>query len=153
MSEGWNNIYNSDSSFFGEEPSDFALLCLNQMMSLDVKSVLELGAGHGRDAIFFASNGLEVEALDYSDRGIEILNKKAQEKSCRINTKLFDIKQSLPFPNASFDSVYSHMLLDMKFSKPELRLIFSEISRVLKPNGLNFFSVRNYRDRFYGKGN
>ena len=54
MSEGWNNIYNSDNSFFGEEPSDFALLCLNQMMSLDVKSVLELGAGHGRDAIFFA---------------------------------------------------------------------------------------------------
>ena len=152
MSEGWNNIYNSDNSFFGEEPSDFALLCLNQMMSLDVKRVLELGAGHGRDAIFFASNGLEVEALDYSDRGIEILNKKAQEKSCRIDAKPFDIKQSLPFPNASFDAVYSHMLLDMKFSKPELRLIFSEISRVLKPNGLNFFSVRNYRDRFYGKG-
>ena len=23
---------------------------------------------------------------------------------------------------------------------------------VLKPNGLNFFSVRNYHDRFYGKG-
>ena len=44
------------------------------------------------------------------------------------------------------------MLLDMKFSKPEFCLIFSEISRVLKPNGLNFFSVRNYRDRFYGKG-
>ena len=152
MSEGWNNIYNSDNSFFGEEPSDFALLCLNQMMSLDVRSVLELGAGHGRDAIFFASNGLEVKALDYSDRGIEILNKKAQEKSCQINTKPFDIKQSLPFPNTSFDAVYSHMLLDMKFSKPELRLIFSEISRVLKPNGLNFFSVRNYRDRFYGKG-
>ena len=77
------------------------------MMSLDVKSVLELGAGRGRYAIFIASNGLEVEALDYSDRGIEILNKKAQEKSCRINAKPFDIKQSLPFPKASFDAVYS----------------------------------------------
>ena len=85
-------------------------------MSLDVKSVLELGAGRGRYAIFFASNGLEVEALDYSDRGIEILNKKAQEKRCRINAKPFDIKQSLPFPKASFDAVYSHMLLDMKFA-------------------------------------
>ena len=45
MSEGWNNIYNSDSSFFGEEHSDFALLCLNQMMTLDVKRVLELRSG------------------------------------------------------------------------------------------------------------
>jgi hypothetical protein len=31
----------------------------------------------------------------------------------------------------------------MKFSLDELHFIFSEISRVLKPKGLNFFSVRN----------
>ncbi|MFY9795198.1 MAG: hypothetical protein WAK17_10000 [Candidatus Nitrosopolaris sp.] len=31
MSEVWNNVYNSDSSFFGEEPSNFALLCFNHM--------------------------------------------------------------------------------------------------------------------------
>jgi hypothetical protein len=49
MSEVWNKVYKSDSSFFGEEPSNFALLCLNHMKTNNAKRVLEPGAGHGRD--------------------------------------------------------------------------------------------------------
>jgi len=60
MREVWNKVYQSDSTFFGEEPSNFALLCFNN----ENQQVQELGAGHGRDSIFFASNGLEVEAID-----------------------------------------------------------------------------------------
>ena len=48
-------VYKSDSTFFGQEPSNFALLCFNYMKANDVKKVLELGAGHGRDTTFFAS--------------------------------------------------------------------------------------------------
>jgi hypothetical protein len=40
----------------------------------------------------------------------------------------------------------------MKFLLNELHFIFSEIKRVLKPKGLNFFSVRNHNDKSYGKG-
>ena len=36
------------------------------MKTNNVKKVLELGAGQGRDKVFFATNGIEVvEALDY----------------------------------------------------------------------------------------
>jgi hypothetical protein len=44
------------------------------------------------------------------------------------------------------------MLFNMRFSEDELHFIFSEIKRVLKPKGLNFFSVRNHHDKSYGKG-
>ena len=44
------------------------------------------------------------------------------------------------------------MLLNMRFSQTELYSIFSEIRRILKPNGLNYFSVRNHNDKFYGNG-
>jgi hypothetical protein len=44
------------------------------------------------------------------------------------------------------------MLLNMKFTLDELHFIFSEIRRVLKPRGLNFFSARNHNDKSYGKG-
>jgi SAM-dependent methyltransferase len=44
------------------------------------------------------------------------------------------------------------MLLNMKLSLDDLHFIFSEIRRVLKPKGLNFFSVRNHNDKSYGKG-
>jgi len=152
MSEVWNKVYKSDSSFFGEEPSNFALLCLNHMKTNNAKRVLELGAGHGRDTTFFASNGIEVDALDYSVIAVEILDKVTKEKRLPIKAQFFDVKRPLPFPDSYFDAVYSHMLLNMRFSLDQLHIIFSEIKRVLKPKGLNFFSVRNYNDKSYGKG-
>jgi SAM-dependent methyltransferase len=155
MSEVWNKVYKADSTFFGEEPSNFALLCFNHMKTNNVKKVLELGAGHGRDTIFFASNGIEVvEALDYSIIAVEILDKIAKEKRLPIKSQIFDVKKNnpLPFQDGYFDAVYSHMFLNMHFSLEELHFIFSEIRRVLKSKGLNFFSVRNHNDKSYGKG-
>ena len=152
MTGVWDRIYSVDANFFGEEQSNFATLCFNHMKSNDVKRVLEMVAGHRRHTMFFASNGLEVEALDYSSRGIEIINKKANETNLPVKSQLFDVKKPLPFKDACFDAVYSHMLLNMRFSQAELHSIYSEIRRVLKPNGLNYFSVRNHNDKFYGNG-
>ena len=103
MSEVWNKVYKSDSTFFGKEPSNFALLCFNYMKSNNVKKVLELGAGHGRDTIFFATNGIEVEALDYSVIAIEILDKIAEEKRLPIKSQIFDVEEeSTPISRCLF---------------------------------------------------
>jgi SAM-dependent methyltransferase len=101
---------------------------------------------------FFASNGIEVEALDYSVAAVGILDKVAKEKRLPIKPQIFDVNSPLPFPDGNFNAVYSHMLLNMEFTLDELHFIFSEIRRVLKPKGLNFFSVRNHNDKSYGKG-
>ena len=79
MSEAWNKVYKSDNTFFGEQPSNFALLCFNHMKANNTTKVLELGAGHGRDTTFFALNGIEVEALDYSVAAVEILDSKGKK--------------------------------------------------------------------------
>jgi SAM-dependent methyltransferase len=154
MSEVWNKVYKSDHDFFGKEPSNFALLCFNHMKKTNnaKKVLLELGAGHGRDTIFFSSNGIKVEALDYSVTAVGILDNIAKEKRLPIKSQIFDVKSPLPFPDIYFDAVYSHMLLNMRFSLDDLLFIFSEIKKVLKPKGLNFFSVRNHNDKFNGKG-
>jgi SAM-dependent methyltransferase len=152
MSEVWNKVYKTDNSFFGEEPSNFALLSFNHMKANNVKKVLELGAGHGRDTIFFASNGINVDALDYSSAAIDILNKIAKEKRLPIKSQTFDVKNPLPFADGYFDAVYSNMLFNMRFSEGELHFAFSEIRRVLKPEGFNFLSVRNRHDKSCGKG-
>ncbi|PWU81871.1 MAG: SAM-dependent methyltransferase [Candidatus Nitrosopolaris wilkensis] len=152
MSEVWNKVYKSDNAFFGQEASNFALLCFNHMKMNNVRRLLEIGAGHGRDTIFFASNGIEVDAVDYSVIAVEILDRLAKEKRQPIKPRVFDVKSALPFPNGYFDAVYSHMLLNMRFSLEDLHFIFSEIRRVLKPKGFNFFSVRNHNDKSYGEG-
>ena len=93
MSEVCNKVYKSDSTFFGQKPSNFALLW--HMIVNNIKKVLDLGAGHGRDSIFFASNGIEVEALDYSAIALEILGKVTKEKRLPIKPQLFDVTQPL----------------------------------------------------------
>jgi SAM-dependent methyltransferase len=99
------------------------------------------------------NHGIEVDALDYSEVAIDILNKIAKEKRLPIKSQTLDVKGSpIPFPDAYFDAVHSHMLFNMRFSEDELHFIFSEIRRVLKPKGLNFFSVRNHNDKFYSTG-
>jgi Tellurite resistance protein TehB len=92
MSEVWNKIYKSDNAFFGEEPSNFTLLCFNHMKADNVKKVLELGAGHDRDTTFFASNAIEVQALDYSVVAIDILNTISKEKELPIKSQFIDVE-------------------------------------------------------------
>jgi SAM-dependent methyltransferase len=118
-----------------------------------VSRMLELGAGHGRISIFFASNGIEkIDALDYSVVAIQLLEKTAKEKglSTTIYPHLFNVKNPFPFK----------MIIMMQYIRTcfltcvpkELHFILSEIRRTLKPKGLNFFSVRNQNDNSYGKG-
>jgi SAM-dependent methyltransferase len=95
------------------------------MKANNVKQVLELGAGHGRDTVFFASNGIEVDALDYSVVAIDILYKEAQEIRLPIKSQSFDVaKNPLPFADGYFDAVYSHMLFNMRFSEDKLHFVF-----------------------------
>jgi SAM-dependent methyltransferase len=152
LSDVWERAYKSDNAFFGDKPSGFALNCINYIKQNKVKRLLEIGSGHGRDSLFFASKGMEVYSLDYAPTGIALLDKKAHAKGLTIKSQVFDMRNPLPFQDSYFDSVYSHMVFNMRFSKDDLHFIFSEINRVLKPQGLNFFSVRNNHDKFYGKG-
>jgi hypothetical protein len=41
----WDKVYSSDSAFFGEEPSNFALICYEYFNKHRVKRLLELGCG------------------------------------------------------------------------------------------------------------
>lgn len=151
MSNIWDEIYKKDTSFFGEKPSDFAVSCYHHMKD-GAKTILELGCGQGRDSLFFASKGFKVKALDYSRFAIEQLSKRAKQTGLPIEASVYDTTKPLPFNDNEFDAVYSHMLFSMKFSREQLKFIFKEIRRILRNDGFHFFSVRNYNDKFYGKG-
>ena len=66
MKKIWDKIYFNDSSFFGDEPSKFALMCDEDFVKHKVQKVLELGCSQDRDSLFFASKGLDVHAINSS---------------------------------------------------------------------------------------
>jgi SAM-dependent methyltransferase len=152
MSNFWDKIYSEDSEFFGEDPSDFAQKCYSHFKKYGVKRILELGCGQGRDTIFFATNGLEVHAIDYSKVAIENIYQKIREKKISLNIKHFQARRDLPFGNSYFDAIYSHMFYNMSFTEEELKSLFIESSRVLRNNGLLYFSVRSDKDVLFNKG-
>jgi SAM-dependent methyltransferase len=145
MSDVWNSAYNN-SSFFGETSSQFALLCYDDYIknNKNVKKILELGCGKGRDTLFFASKGIEIEAIDYSPVGIRQLQKIASEKNLStIYASVFDARNRLPLGDNEFDAVYSHMFFTMYFSWDELKAIAHD-NRALKRNSNELTSSRLY---------
>lgn len=151
--EQWNNTYASAQDFFGTEPSGLAVSVLSALRENDVQTVLELGCGQGRDAFYFAENGFLITALDYSESGI-LQMKRTAKMECQegmVTPQLHDARQPLPFPDASFDAVYSHMFFTMEFSEEEVSRMLLECRRVLKSGGINIYSVRNDHDPHFGK--
>ena len=154
QSQHWEKNFSSKPEMFGLEPSEPAKKSLKLFQEKNINKIVELGAGLGRDTIFFAKNSIHVSALDYSVSGIKIINEKAvnQNLSKNISTKIFDIRKKLPFENNSIDACFSHMLYCMALTTIELEYLNSEIFRILKPNGINIYTVRNIDDGDYKKG-
>ena len=139
---------------FGLEPSIAAKQSVELFKEKNIKNIIELGAGLGRDTIFFAQNSINVKALDYSPSAIRIINEKAEKKNLTnlVSTKIFDIRKKLPFENNSIEACFSHMLYCMALSSLELNNLNDEILRVLKPNGINIYTVRHTKDGDYKNG-
>ncbi len=139
---------------FGLEPSIAARKSIQFLKEKNIKNIVELGAGLGRDTIFFAQNFIKVEALDYSSSAIKIIKNKVKEKNLTnfVSTKVFDVRKKLPFNNSSVDACFSHMLYCMALSKLDLENLNKEILRILKPGGINIYTVRNTEDGDYKNG-
>ena len=139
---------------FGLEPSISAKKALNFFKEKKINNIIELGAGLGRDSIFFAKNNIKIQALDYSSSGIKIINHKIKNSNLSnyISTKLFDVREKLPFKDNSIDACYSHMLYCMALTIADLQKLNNEIHRILKPNGLNIYTVRHTNDGDYKNG-
>ena len=139
---------------FGLEPSLPAKKALNIFKENNCSKIVELGAGRGRDSIYFAKNLINVTALDYSENGIKVINEKIKKENLTssISTLKFDIREDLPFESNSVDACYSHMLYCMALTQKDLDKLNSEIHRILKPGGINIYTVRNTDDGDYKKG-
>ena len=138
---------------FGLEASEPAKKSLKIFQENNINTIIELGAGLGRDSIYFSINNLSVTSLDYSQSGINIINKKINKDRLKnIKTKVFDIRQKLPFEDNSIDGCFSHMLYCMALSNQNLLNLNKEICRILKPDGLNIYTVRNEHDGDYKNG-
>jgi len=154
QSQHWESNFSCKPEMFGLEPSKPAINALKIFKNNKANKIVELGAGLGRDSIYFAKNSIHVEALDYSQSGIKNINQKIIKNNLSnlIKTKFFDVRKTLPFKNNSIEGVYSHMLYCMALTTSDLESLNKEIHRILKPGGINIYTVRHTNDGDYKKG-
>lgn len=116
-----------------DRPSLFAQFALSYFPASG--SVLELGAGLGKDSRYFASYGYKVTCSDFSDEALRISQMEAINQKLVIDHVNLDLKYPFQFEDQTFDIVYSHAVLHY-FSHKITDQILAEIYRVLKDGGV-----------------
>jgi len=110
------------------------LLAEQGMGSVSELRVLDLGAGFGALALYFAHLGAEVVAVDPNERRLRVALAIAQRRGLHLRIVAADAR-SLPFPDASFDLVVANNSLCFIVDRSEHRAALSEMHRVLRPGG------------------
>ena len=102
--------------------------------------ILEFGCGVGRIALpFFHKYGRPSACVDVSQSSIDYLNSVIPG----ANPKISVFTPPLPFPDASFDVIYSiSVWTHLEPAKGDLWL--ADVARMLRPGGLALISTSSY---------
>jgi malonyl-CoA O-methyltransferase len=123
----WAAVYDHDRNPLSAMEEDYVKQAAGNVRGL---TVLDLGCGTGRHALWLADSGADVVALDFSESMLAEAQRKAPGKSIRF--VVHDLHERLPFEDRSFDSVISGLVLE---HVRDLRSFFQEIWRVTRPRG------------------
>ena len=111
-------VYRRDEYYWGKEPSSLARRTAELLPdNLDGYCLVDIGAGEGRDAVFFAEKGATVTAVEISPAGLEKARRLAADRGVTITTREADANE-LTF-STSFDIVFSSGVV--QFIHPERR--------------------------------
>lgn len=149
----WGEKYAEDPSFFGDRESSFARWCLPILRDAgDIREVVELGCGYGRDSRFLSQQGFHVRGVDLAELGSQQDSDPGQMSPDfeRIELDALEFLQHLPLE--SVDAVYSNMLFNMDYTEDEHRELIQAIHDALRHGGLHLYSARSTSDQWYGRG-
>lgn len=119
LEPNFNQTYEKNPEMFGHPYKELQDYFKKQKRG----SILDVGSGQGRDALFLASIGYKVTAIDFSEVGI----KQMLEQNNNINGVVADILIYQP------DQTYNIILFDMilhGFNQEQRELLLEKFSEV-----------------------
>lgn len=124
----WNQRYADEHYAYGTLPNDYL-----KEKSADVRpgKILLPAEGEGRNAVFIAKLGWEVEAFDQSAAGKNKALLLAENNDVNIIYIISDVENIL-YPENSFDAL---ALIFAHFPGEDRRIEHGKLSRFLKPGG------------------
>ena len=136
----WDKRFGRKEFALGKEPNPF----LKKHIHLLPKGkALDMATGEGRNAVFLAQNGFEVDAVDISEKGLKKAKKIAREKGVKINTFLVDLDQ-YQIEKERYDLIANFYFLR--------RRLIPRIKKGLKKGGKVIFETYLLEHRKLGTG-
>jgi 2-polyprenyl-3-methyl-5-hydroxy-6-metoxy-1,4-benzoquinol methylase len=123
----WDSLYNTERYVFGREPSVFLR---SQLGVLPRGRVLDIAMGEGRNGVFLAKFGFEVEGVDLSDVALRKARRLARDQGVSIHTVLSDMSRF------KIRHEYYTVILNINFLD---RGIIPAIKQGLRPGGMVLF--------------
>jgi len=125
----WDKRFNGKKFAFGKKANSF----LRRHIALLPKGkALDLAAGEGRNAIFLAHHGFDVDAVDISDMGLRKARKLAKEMGVKINTLVADL-DDYQIQKGQYDLITNFYFLN--------RRLIPKIKKGLKKSGMAIFET------------
>ena len=132
----WEETYrNLGANTFGKPSAEIIRLAHTLA---DGSSVLDMGCGEGRNAVFLAEAGLQVDAIDISEAGIAKLMKIAADRNVEVNAW---IESMTAFQFArNYDLIVCHGVLHL-LDRDEWQQLIPRIKQSTNPGGVNVIAV------------
>ena len=139
----WSSTYDSDQNLTRDLDRS---VIRGQLGNQRFDSILEIGCGTGKNTIFLAGIGRQVEAVDFSEGMIERAKEKVQAENVRFSQ--MDITRPWQFESQAFDLILCSLVLE---HIQHLSSTFSEAARTLQPDGLFFIDELHPFRQYDGK--
>ena len=126
----WDERYGGEHYAYGLEPNRF-LEAQAHRLKPGMKAVVS-GDGEGRNGVFLASLGLDVDTLDLSEQGVAKARRFAVERGVSLNALRVDAL-AWEWPEEIYDLV---ALIFLHLIEPHRKAVHAKAIRALKPGGL-----------------
>ncbi len=87
----WDSKYENEVYIFGTKPISFVR---DNLKLLPKGKVLDIAMGEGRNGVYLAANGFDVEGIDISEVGLNKAHKLAAQNNTRITTRVVDLENA-----------------------------------------------------------
>jgi len=126
----WDQRYASDDLAYGEAPNDFLVQMADRFPAGG--KAMDIGAGEGRNALFLASRGLSVLAVDQSVVGMHKAQRRAHDRGLNLLTQAIDLQDFNAEPETLdvVSSIFVHLPAALRSA------VHARIRSWLKPGGI-----------------
>jgi SAM-dependent methyltransferase len=126
----WNRRFAGADFLFGTEPNQWLRTQAEVWQS--GQRVLCVADGEGRNSVWLAARGLQVDAFDISEQGVAKARQLAASRGVTVDFSVAGCDE-YAWPQAAFDGVAA---IFVQFADPAMReRLFAHIVRSLKPGG------------------